>query len=120
MSSSRDSIGVLREVSVTKNVPTKIPVYKKPGVLRDACVDLDSAFKSDLENCTSLVSNLILGDKKKTKKKSSMTFKKLESHMNLTRKNMALNLSVVENSSISKMLAIMCLAVSMLYLFIYS
>lgn len=109
---SRENMGVLREISVTKNVPTKIPIYQKHQICRDESVDLDKAFSLELENCTSMVNDLIIGDKKRSKKKSSMTFKKLETQISSTMKNMELNLAVVENSSISKMLAMICLIVS--------
>lgn len=118
MSSPTENMGVLREMMVVKNVPNKISYYKKSGKIRDTPVNLDNGFDFDLENCTSLVADLVLGDTKKTKKKTTMTFKKLENQMNLSLKNNDLNLSVVENASISKMMAIICLAVSITLKFI--
>jgi hypothetical protein len=112
MSSRRESIGVLREVPCIKSIPLSVLDHRK---VPDIFLNQTKHVEEYLPGLINDTVKMILGKRKKIDKKPSMTMKKLECQMNQFFKNMVLNVAVVENSSISKMLALVCLAVSRRY-----
>ena len=127
MSSPTEGYGILREACPTNFAPSALEQWskdiflvKEKGNGKAPLLETATPEKNDLTLVAEAVVDVLLSDRRKRqlkKKKPAITLKRLEKDMSKMVNNNKENIAVVENSSIQKMLAKVCLAVSLHIIF---